>query len=653
MRLVSKLLFICFALSIVMQPLLAQNSNSALQKPNHEKVYQVVDSLNEAAFVAKRNSIDSAVDLLKKASKLAQTYNYKKGLATNYFYEAGIYNQFGYSKKAVALYYKALQLSTEAGDVYNIARVNQQLATVLFEAGNFTEAERLLKTAMQSYSSLSRVDDSVNILNSLGLLKLKQNKTDKAISFFNSALKTSKQIGYTYGLKKAYYNLGLVYLEKEQLPKAKSFFVAALELDKGRGDSYGMSLAEVKLAEIALTDHAYKTAITWSQAALEHARLVSASDLEVASIQKIITIYLSQAKLEEVVKWQNELIEIQNQVHKNEKDLALNFLELLKAKNDEHLFHENQKIEAQQKAEIIYLILSLVSLGLFLISIMAYLWFKNYKKTKLYSLELVTKNKEIRKNASKLAALNKTILLQNRALEESSVMKDTLFSIVSHDLRSPLGSVKGVLSFMQRKVMSEAEIRDIISLLNNEIDVVMEMLNNLLDWSKAQLKGSQVDMEPIWLYELVEDNIRIVETQARLKNITIENKLPIDACVTADKERLKFILRNLLANAVKFTFEGGLIAVCAKEEHNNFILSVTDNGQGITEEALSKLFDNEGRYTTIGTAKEKGTGLGLKLSKDFVQSIGGDIWVESKVHHGSTFYISLPKQIEAQVLSFA
>ncbi|PRY03655.1 signal transduction histidine kinase [Pontibacter ummariensis] len=608
-------------------------------------VYQKIDSLHQAAFEVKRSNIDDALSLLGEASSLAIEHNYTKGQATNLFYEAGIYQQYGYAKKALALYYKALELSRKTQDTFNIARVNQQIGSALLNAGNTKGAEKLFKEARRNYQVLGRKEDLANVTNNLGLVKLEQKELEEAEKYFVEALEASSRINYRYGLKKANYHLGLLYLIKSNLPTSRSYFEKALKVDEDKGDKYGLALTKNQLALVALREKAYQEAIQWARAALGDAQEISAAELEVEAIENLIAVYKALGAQREVIRWQEGLIHRQWQTFKEEKEQTLDFLDLLKKKDEEQLVFEKQALEARQKAEITNTILGLVSLGMVMLTFLAYMWYKNYRKARSYNAVLTLKNEEIKKHVLKLDELNQTISWQNKSLEESNNMKDKLFSIVSHDLRSPFASLKGILNLVQHRPMSQDEIKKIFGLLNEEVDVVMAMLGNLLDWSKAQLKGREVVLEPVWLHQLVEENIQLISRQAKQKHIVLQNDVAVDALALADKERLNFVIRNLLTNALKFTFEGGHIVVQADETPENITLSVSDDGKGISADNLEKLFQEGSRFTTIGTAQEKGTGLGLTLSRDFVQSIGGSISVESKEREGSTFYVTMPKPL--------
>ncbi|MCC9137978.1 ATP-binding protein [Pontibacter silvestris] len=604
--------------------------------------------MNELAFVSKRNDIDKALKLLDDAARLSVANNYKKGTATNYLYEAGIYEQNGYSKNALPLYYKSLELSKAIDDTFNVARANQQIAKALMDGNDLTEAEKLFKEAMANYKILNRRDDLVNIENYLGRIKLQQKDYVTAEKYFSEALRESKEVAYGYGLKKANYYLGVLYLEKNNLPKAKVFLSNALTLDEQKNDKYGLSLAKIKLSVVACKEKHYEEAVKLAKSALQDAHAISAMQLEIEAVETLKNVYNYQKNYEKVIEWQEVLIDQQKQIYDKERSFALQFLDILKKKQEEQLAFEKQVLQAEHKARFTYLILSIVGLGLVILSVLAYVCYRNYLNAKIYSKELAAKNAVIEENALMLRELNKAISIQNTGLAETNQMKNKLFSIISHDLRAPFSSVKGVLGLIQSRSMSDDEIKRVMGLLNRELEVAMGMLHNLFVWAKAQLEGSVINLEPINLYNLAEENIEFALSQARQKNISLINAVPTNALALADKERLSFVLRNLLMNAIKFTYGNGEISIHTEDLGDKVAIAVTDNGKGIAPSNLNKLF-TEQRFTSLGTAKEKGTGLGLMLCKDFVESLGGTITVKSTEGEGSTFFVVLHKALQADI----
>jgi len=236
---------------------------------------------------------------------------------------------------------------------------------------------------------------------------------------------------------------------------------------------------------------------------------------------------------------------------------------------------------------------------------------------------------------------NRHITEQNRLLEKISEDKNKLFSIISHDLRSPLDSIRGYLEMLNGDMITEEENRMIREELLDETKYTSEMLLNLLYWSKEQLKGINVNLTEIDLKEIIDYIIENKTSRATKKNINLSCHTAPGIKVKGDVEMMRIILRNLVVNAIKFTPDGGDISIKTTRKENHVEISVRDSGVGITPEMRDQIFSSKSN-TTTGTNNEKGIGLGLRLCKDLVDCQMGNIWFESKPNEGSVFYISLP-----------
>jgi signal transduction histidine kinase len=253
----------------------------------------------------------------------------------------------------------------------------------------------------------------------------------------------------------------------------------------------------------------------------------------------------------------------------------------------------------------------------------------------------MVQHQEISRQKNEIASQARILQQQNDQLEKHHNFRNKIFTIISHDLRAPFNSVRGLLDLLQSQCLSANEITNVFGLLGRDIDATAAMLNNLLAWSRAQLKGSNINWQSVNLQQLAADNIHLADAQAALKNIRIRNEVPPHLMAFTDQERLSFVLRNLLANAMKFTFVNGEIKLQAREKDGKVEIAVSDNGQGISSKNIARLFTEE-RFSTPGTSHEKGTGLGLMLSKEFIETLKGDITVESRLEQGSVFRVLLP-----------
>jgi signal transduction histidine kinase len=236
---------------------------------------------------------------------------------------------------------------------------------------------------------------------------------------------------------------------------------------------------------------------------------------------------------------------------------------------------------------------------------------------------------------------NKIINQQNQVLESNNLVKDKLFSVISHDLRSPITQVIGLLNLMDAGELTMAEMSALTPAVKSSIVNTLELLDNLLIWSKDQLQGFQLNLELFNLNQLTAESILALNGIIQQKQLLVENNILPDVTVNADREMIQIILRNLVSNAVKFTNPKGSIRISSRIEGGNINICVTDTGIGIKETDLDKIFSFTS-HTTLGTDNEKGTGIGLKICKDFIELNNGRIWVESKEGLGSMFCISLP-----------
>ena len=236
--------------------------------------------------------------------------------------------------------------------------------------------------------------------------------------------------------------------------------------------------------------------------------------------------------------------------------------------------------------------------------------------------------------------------LKNEQLEKNNSEKDKFFSIISHDLRSPFHGLMGLTQLLASRAteFSTEEITHFGKILNDSSKNIFGMLENLLQWSKLQ-RGNLVYMpETLSIDHAVQECVSSVSLKAEQKEITI-NFTPTGAMlVTADKNMLNTILSNLLTNALKFSHRGGNVNIAVKDRDDSFIeLSVRDTGVGIPKEDLINLFKINEKVSNLGTEDEPSSGLGLLLCKEFVETQGGKIWVESERDKGSTFYFTLNK----------
>lgn len=245
-----------------------------------------------------------------------------------------------------------------------------------------------------------------------------------------------------------------------------------------------------------------------------------------------------------------------------------------------------------------------------------------------------------------LVAAKRLILSKTEELQRTIAGRDKLYSVIAHDLRSPMGSIKMVLNMLILNLPSEkigAEMYELLTMANQTTEDVFSLLDNLLKWTKSQIIGKlNVVYQDVDLVEVTDGVIEIFSMVASLKKIRIREMKPEKMMVNADIDMLKTVVRNLLSNAIKFSKENSEVLVKMEEVDGMAVVSVQDYGCGISEEGQKKLLHTDTHFSTFGTNNEEGSGLGLLLCKDFVVKNGGKLWFTSKEGEGSIFSFSIP-----------
>ena len=263
-----------------------------------------------------------------------------------------------------------------------------------------------------------------------------------------------------------------------------------------------------------------------------------------------------------------------------------------------------------------------------------------------YEKSIREKKEIVRITNANLLAKTRKIEQQSLALQQKNIeltelnnVKVKLFSVISHDLRTSIYALKNIMGAFSKGSFSKEEMMSSLPGVNNEVDKSADLMENLLIWARNQLHESNIIFQHLELSRIVENTFRLFSKKAAEKGIELINNVPPDTTIYADADMTKAILRNLTDNAIKFTNPGGYIEVSVENSNAHIKLIVKDNGVGISEEGITKIF-GERYYTTLGTEKESGTGLGLMICRDFIASNHGDFDILSKQGEGSSFIIT-------------
>ena len=306
--------------------------------------------------------------------------------------------------------------------------------------------------------------------------------------------------------------------------------------------------------------------------------------------------------------------------------------------------------EVEKENKVIYLLYKAVSLGFIFYGL--YL-VKN--ENTIYQFNILTKQKhlseknvEIEKQKEEISAKARQLEKQKEELAGLNAFKNKLFSIISHDLKSPMYALRNLFQNMHQYNLPAEDVKEMVPDVLKDLNYTTSLMENLLQWAKSQMQADVVYPQDINIGLLVNDVAKLLRLQLEAKKIYTQVLVQEDVFVCADKDMIQLVLRNLLSNAIKFTPEKGHIEIGFNDLGSFVEIYVHDSGVGISEEALNKI-RQQIFYTTTGTSSETGTGLGLMLCNEFLAKNGSSLQIESTVGRGSLFSFTLPK-LEAHQL---
>lgn len=276
------------------------------------------------------------------------------------------------------------------------------------------------------------------------------------------------------------------------------------------------------------------------------------------------------------------------------------------------------------------------------------------EEIQLQNERLEEANEEVLRQSGKILDQQKHISEQNQELEhtvqelqKSNRAKDHFFSILAHDLKNPIAALTGVSDYLHKNFsrLDKKDTHEYLGSIHKSSNAIFDLVVNLLNWSRTQSKNIEYSPVDFNLFELIQKNAALLEQQLNNKHITLTINVDLSHHVFADYNMMDTVIRNLISNGIKFTTFNGEITITTTDQDGNIVLCISDSGIGMTAEQLDKLFELDKNNIGVGTAGERGTGLGLVISQEFIQANKGSIRVTSEPGKGSSFYVSLPKSL--------
>ena len=604
---------------------------------------------------------------------------------------------YRYDKPDSASYFakKGLELAQRSGDEEGIARMLNQMGMIDDNAGRAESSRQKYLEALEIYKRLDNKKGIVKENIRLGVIENRDGHSANAISYFLQALKVSEKNHDKSGIMESYITLGEVYANQGNYLKAISYYKKAEKIGEG------LPFSNLKLNTYSNFGRAYRELGDFERAKFYLEKGIGLSDypemmgLNISLINGLAQVYAKSGQIQKAIELQKgalaksrkisntirefiSLMALAESYHHLDPKISLGYLQEALALGKSRKANK-QTLDALEKiAELNVEMHNYKDAYLFKsqqYSIADSFYFKaislkianlqaeyqlNKSQAKIEQLSFINGKQALEQRIMiwitggsvlllftlafyfyKIRNLNLLLNGSNAALTESNNVKDKLFSILAHDLRGPLASVINLLGLIDRDWLTEEEKKVMLAKLALQCNASMETLNLLLRWGQLQLKGIMINSTEFNPMRTIERNVSLLSDAAERKSISIETNVEPGLIVSCDADHLDFLIRNLVSNAIKFTPEGGHILIAAEfAGKDKVIFKVKDNGTGIKQERLESIF-NFNNVSTAGTNNEKGTSLGLVISKEFVMANNGEIWVESVYGQGSQFFFSL------------
>lgn len=694
-----------FTIVVLTSTILLSNEIDSLEKqlPKSEGIKRAL-ILNKLGATYDPIDADKRLNYSLEALSLGNKYEIDSiiaratlNLALSYYYKSQTDSTIKYFEKSLELYQKLK-------DTARIAACLNNLGIMYNSIGN---TDKAINYYLHSYTISEARNDSLSmtkVLNNIGSILSETDKIDLSIEYFEKALRIRLETDDSLNLPLSFHNLGWVYFVKAISFTNKEYsknymFLTVLDTTKFNDSTLkylDLSLNHLKtsaelhkvlnnkvdyegvMITIALIQYCLNN-ITESIRLLENAKEVLQTNqrfddasrtyinlgfiyskqknyskavdnlltgLKITEVTKnishsiiayteLVNIYKNMGNFEKALFYSEKLTNAKDSLYTAENIESINKLEILYniQKKETELKLAEEREHSLQQHNVIYIVtilfMGIIIFGLYIIY--------NYKNK--HSLILKNKNEE-------LTELNIELEKSRLKLKEANDSKDKFFSIISHDLKNPVGSIKNLIELLADSYdnMEKEEQIEFLDILKKSTQRIYNLLDDLLTWSRTQINSIEIHIVTTYLYVVSNSALDNIIMNAKNKKIQIINNINKDIICKVDENMIITVFRNLVSNAVKFTNEGGAITINSiiDKEKNEIIVSISDNGIGMSEDIISKLFRIDNVIKQKGTNDEIGTGLGLIICKEFVDKNNGRMWVESEVGKGSTFYFTVP-----------
>ncbi len=660
----------CFALITIGEQYYYRNPDSALivlEKAESlakfnigkEKTEQIVYrfklwlayALNLKGYVynAKGES-KSALNVFKESLKISEQINDKSGVATCYVNIGEIAFNKGDILASLENHHKGLKLFLELKELGGMAAAYGNLGEVYKEQGDFINALEYTQKALLAYEQTKDPLGIPGTLSNIGIMykengdpnckgdKAERKKLSlaKALEYLLRALKKYEEIKDTQGIGRTLNNIGTIYKEQGDITKGLDYLQKAVKLLEGTDNKTVIAAALANVADMLNDKGEVDAALNYAKQSFKITKELAYPSLIKTAATILNKIYKKQNKFKEALEMYEISVQMNDSINNSvtrkasvKKQLQIQYE---KQAQTDSLANEAKVIKAQlineQKLNQQRIFTYVGLIGFILMLAIAYISFRAYKNKQKANI-IIAEQKLLAENQKQIVELT------NKDLERQHLLNQKIFSVISHDFRGPMLSLDILLNTFRKK-SKDPLLNNFVSEVNTEVANANEILNNLLNWARTEINIKSFEKTDALVNDVLEDITNELKNKLNAKHVKVISEIPKDTIIQLPPDILKIVLRNLISNAVKYSYINSEIKIIYKGI-NSF--SVKDFGIGIDDEKLKQLFIKE-VDTSLGTNNEEGFGIGLYIVSELLYKYGYSISVESEKEKGSVFIIT-------------
>ncbi|WP_374950234.1 tetratricopeptide repeat protein [Mucilaginibacter sp.] len=607
-----------------------------------------------------RSNIDSALYYFNLAYNHAKKHDAKLEQGRSLANMGFAYGRLDDDKEAVSKYFEALAIYTKINFELGKTQLYNNIGGVYFDLDRFDIAQSYFEQCLAGYTRAKNDMGIGNALFSLGNCYRALMQNQKALDYYNRSLAIRERLGDVNGIALSHMGLGRTYTQMKQYSKAITDLDTALNRIRTLDDKYIEANVLISMAEAYTSSKDYDTAVGYAALAFKISRQIKSKAAIYESMEQLVNAYKGKGDLKSALDFQTQSMLTKDSIREEKALKDVSLIEINRIRGENASLEKNNLNIAELNTTyldkinkystvIIVTLLVLISALLFL----AVLYRRNIAK-QATNKALIHQKEEIAAINHELEMLNEELnaqmeltIAQNAELERLNSIKNKFFSIVSHDMRSPLSTLQTLLAVYREGDIGEQELSELLVKLEESILTTSTFLDNLLEWSKNQLEGIVVNPVNFNISESIVENIQLFENAIALKKLNVTSLADRGVVTYADPDMINLVVRNLLSNSIKFCHPGNEIIFNAQVNDKLVIVSISDNGPGISKEESERLFSLDSTMSA-GTRGEKGNHLGLILCKDMIEQNKGHIGFETQLGEGTTFWFELPGAAEEE-----